>query len=300
MDNIQTDIKSPLRYPGGKTRAVKRILPLIPEYDEFREAMVGGGSVFCALKNKYPNKKYWINDKNNELYLFWKYCKEEPDKLISEIQTFHNIFTKGKRRKYEEGKQLYYYLMKHKDDLTDIQRAARFFILNRITFSGLVESGGYSKIAYKKRFTKSSIERVLLASKVLQGVKITKMDYSEVIRKEGKNTFIFLDPPYMSNAEAKLYGVKGRLHENFRHKRFANNIKECKHKYLITYDDCSGVQQLYNFANTMEINVQGWKLQYGTNNSMDNKEKKEATIGNELFIFNYKIKADEGGRQKKL
>ena len=47
-------IKSPLRYPGGKSKALKRILPLIPEYDEFREPMVGGGSVFFALKQKHP------------------------------------------------------------------------------------------------------------------------------------------------------------------------------------------------------------------------------------------------------
>lgn len=290
-------IVSPLRYPGGKTKAIKRILPLIPEYDEFREPMVGGGSVFFALKNKNPTKTYWINDINRDLYLFWKYCKEEPENLISQIETFHNMFYKGQRRKYSEGKQLYYYLMTNKAALSNIKRAARFFILNRITFSGLVDSGGYSKIAYKKRFTKSSIERVRLASQALQDVRITNMDYKELVKKEGKNTFIFLDPPYMSNAEAKLYGVKGRLHANFRHKRLADNMKSCKHKYLITYDNCSGVQQLYKFANSIEI--QGWKLQYGTNNSNDNKKKKEATIGEELFIFgNYVIKAEQTNKVK--
>ena len=55
-------IKSPLRYSGGKSRVVKIIAPLIPEFDEYREPFVGGGSVFVYLKQKYPNKKYWIND----------------------------------------------------------------------------------------------------------------------------------------------------------------------------------------------------------------------------------------------
>ena len=210
------------------------------------------------------------------------------------------MFVKGKKPKNAEGKELYKYLMSNKENLTKLEKATRFFILNRITFSGLIDSGGYSKQAFKKRFTESSIERVRKASILLQKVKITSMDYKKLVNREGKNVFLFLDPPYMDNAEAKLYGERGRLHEHFRHKRFAENMEKCQHKYLITYDDCSGVQQLYNFANTMEINVQGWKLQYGTNNSMDNKEKKEEKIGNELFIFNYKIKADEGGRQKKL
>ena len=51
------NIKSPLRYPGGKSRAIKQILPIVPSFDEYREPMVGGGSVFFALFQKYPNKR---------------------------------------------------------------------------------------------------------------------------------------------------------------------------------------------------------------------------------------------------
>lgn len=51
-------IKSPLRYPGGKSRAIELISTLVPEFQEFREPFVGGGSVFIYLKQKYPNKKF--------------------------------------------------------------------------------------------------------------------------------------------------------------------------------------------------------------------------------------------------
>lgn len=284
MESFKLIIKSPLRYPGGKSKALTRILPLIPEYDEFREPMVGGGSVFFALKQKYPNKSYWINDINTELYYFWKYCKEKPDDLIAEIRTF--------KKEYTDGKILYKHLKLRKETLTELQRAARFFILNRISFSGLVGSGGYSQQAFKKRFTDSSIERIHTASKILKDVKITNNDYWPVVKHKGKKVFIFLDPPYMSNKEAKLYGEKGMLHINFRHDRFAKHIKNSKHKWLITYDNCFGVQKLYNFANAAELNIQGWKLQYGTNNGMDNSQKKKARVGNELFIFNYPVKAE--------
>ena len=285
MEQINHIIKSPLRYPGGKSKALKRILPLIPKYDKFREPMVGGGSVFFALKQKYPNKKYWINDINPELFYFWKYCKEKPDELISEIKKI--------KQKYNDGSKLYKYLKLQKEGLTELQRATRFFILNRISFSGLVESGGYSKQAFKKRFTESSIERISIASEILQDVKITNLDYWDVVKNRGKNTFIFLDPPYMSNKEAKLYGEKGVLHSNFKHDRFAKHIKKSNHKWLITYDDCSGVQKVYNFANSAELNIQGWKLQYGVNNGIHNLQQKKARVGNELFIFNYMIKADK-------
>ena len=49
-------IKSPLRYPGGKSRAVKLISSLVPQFDEFREPFVGGGSVFIYLKQQFPEK----------------------------------------------------------------------------------------------------------------------------------------------------------------------------------------------------------------------------------------------------
>lgn len=294
MDGKIDIIKSPLRYPGGKSKAVKRIVPLIIEFDEYREPMVGGASVFFALKQKYPNKKYWINDINKDVCAFWKACQKQPEELITTINKFRSMFVKGQRPKNAEGKQLYKYLMSNKENLTELDRAARFFILNRITFSGLIGSGGYSRQAFKKRFTESSTERVRKAATLLQDVKITNMDYKELVNRDGKNVFLFLDPPYMDNAEAKLYGERGRLHEHFRHKRFAENMEKCKHKYLITYDDCSGVRSLYTFANAIELHIKGWKLQYGTNNGAKNKEDKSATIGKELFIFNYQVKAGKG------
>lgn len=276
-------IKSPLRYPGGKSKALKRILPLIPEYEEYREPMVGGGSVFFALKQTYPYKKYWINDINQDLFYFWKYCKESPDLFVSEIRKIKN--------RYKDGRKLYCFLKSRMKIKNGLQKAIRFFILNRITFSGLVESGGYSQQAFEKRFTDSSIDRISEASKLLKDVKITNLDYWDVVKHSGMGTFIFLDPPYMSNKEARLYGERGVLHTNFKHNNFAENIKKSKHKWLITYDNCSGIQKLYNFANSAELNIHGWRLQYGTNNGLQNIQKKKARIGKELFIFNYMLKA---------
>ena len=266
-------IKSPLRYPGGKSKALKQILPLIPNFKEFREPLVGGGAVFFAVKQLYPNKKYWINDLNRELYLLWKYCKININNLVSEIEKH--------KSKYEDGKKLYLKIV-NKDDkkLTDFERAVRFFILNRITFSGLAESGGYSNQAFKTRFTDSSIDRLKKVNKVLQETKITSEDYEKLITDDGKGVFIFLDPPYLSKTKSKLYGKKGDLHLVFDHKRFADIMKKCKHKWLITYDDSPEVRKLYPFANIYE-----WELQYG----MNNYKQKTAKKGKELFISNFDI-----------
>jgi len=263
-------IKSPLRYPGGKSRALKQILPIIPKFKEFREPMVGGGSIFFALKKLNPDCKFWINDVNKELFLFWKYLKEEPEKMIKEISKLKEEYNK-------DGKKLYEILFSMK---SDFGRAVRFFILNRITFSGLSESGGYSEQAFKTRFTDSSIERLKKASKVLQNTKITNEDYEKIILKEGEDVFIFLDPPYYSTKKSKLYGKKGQLHEDFNHKRFAEIMRKSKHKFIITYDDSPEIRRLFSFAH-----IYPWRLQYGMNNYKQKKAKK----GNELFISNFKI-----------
>jgi len=140
-------IKSPLRYPGGKSRAIKFIAPLIPEFDEFREPFVGGGSVFVYLKQKFPNKKFWINDIYENLYHFWKQTQQNPDKLIEQIHYWRDNF--------KVGKELHKYLIENIDSFDDLKKAAAFFVFNRITFSGTTESGGFSNAAFNKRFTQS-------------------------------------------------------------------------------------------------------------------------------------------------
>ena len=108
------------------------------------------------------------------------------------------------------------------NQLSELERAIRFFILNRITFSGTIEAGGYSNNAFEQRFTPSSIDRLSNLGQVLQGVKITNLDFREVVQAEGKNegdnrTFIFLDPPYLSTTKSKLYGKRGHYHSQFDH-----------------------------------------------------------------------------------
>jgi DNA adenine methylase len=90
-----------------------------------------------------------------------------------------------------------------------------------------------------------------------------------------------LDPPYYSTTKSKLYGKNGELHLKFDHERFANNMKKCKHLWLITYDDCTEIRRLFNFAY-----IYPWELQYG----MNNYKQKNAKKGKELFITNYKLK----------
>lgn len=264
-------ITSVLRYPGGKSRAIWKIVPLIPSnIKEFREPMVGGGSVSLAMKQLYPHIRVWINDVNYDLICFWKTLRDHPDELVSELKRI--------KRCCKNGRELYNRLKKQSGG-SEFERAVRFFVLNRISFSGLVGSGGYSEHSFRKKFTLSHIERLRRASVVVQDFEITHGGYEPLLFREGEGVFVFLDPPYYSTAKSRLYGKNGSIHLEFDHEKFADDVRRCTHPWLITYDDCSDVRRLFHFGS-----VCTWELQYSMGNRKGTTKK-----GKELFITTHEI-----------
>lgn len=272
-------IRSPLRYPGGKSKVIKKILALIPDFDEFREPFVGGGSVFIALKQLYPNRKYWINDLYFELYNFWNCAQKDLDAMLRQIWKW--------KQEFKDGKALHQFIRQNIDKFENLERASAFFVCNRISFSGTTEAGGFSEQAFQKRFTDTSIQRLSLLRQVLEDVKITNLDYEEVVNAEAQNVFLFLDPPYFSATQSALYGKNGNLHKKFDHKRFADVMKRCSHKWLITYDDSQPIRKLFSFANIVE-----WNLTYGMRNQTESSNQ----LGREIFIANFEISKQPIGK----
>lgn len=271
---IPKEVKSILRYPGGKSRAVRAILPHIPsDFSEFREPFVGGGSIFIAVKQRMPsNTLFTINDLHSNLVYFWEYIKKDPIRFREVVLAYKN--------KFEKGRELFQFFKK-KVERTPFENAVRFFILNRISFSGAVDASGYSEESYHKRFTISMINKIVPLGKLLHNVNIEGGDYLKHLKEKGENVFIFVDPPYINNTQSKLYGRNGILHKIFDHERLAYNLMKCPHKWLATLDDTPEIRDLYDFAYIYE-----WTHQYG----MNNWKKKHAKKGNELFISNYKLK----------
>ncbi len=270
----KTAYRSPLRYPGGKQKAISQIEQMLPECaSEYREPMVGGGSVFFHARTTNFASKFWINDEFFELVSFWK-TAQSPDqcaRLQRELEALRSSF-----KSPEEIKE-YFYRARDEEPTDPFRIAMLFFFFNRVTFSGTTRAGGFSSQAGTSRFTASAIERLGMLPEALSNTLITHGDFENVISAPGKDVFIFLDPPYFT--AKKLYGRNGDLHQ-FDHERLAALLKNTKHKFLITYDDCQEIRNLYNWANITE-----WQLQYGMNNCNDQNTSK---IGSELFISNYK------------
>lgn len=265
--------RSPLRYPGGKQKAIDQIAKYLPDLvEEYREPCVGGGSLYFYAKTISLAKKYWINDKFKELISFWKIAQDPLlcARMQADLEELRNSFAS-----VEEIKE--YFLKARLEKPVDRYREALlFFFFNRVTFSGTTRAGGFSSSASLCRFTRSSIDRLNCMPQALSGTLITNLEFTEVICKPGKDVFLFLDPPYFT--ATRLYGHGGNLHE-FDHQSLARCLKKSKHLFLITYDDCPEIRQLYSWAN-----IKTWSLQYGMNNC---NLKRESKIGAELFISNY-------------
>lgn len=267
--------RSPLRYPGGKQKAIEQIARMLPDRaNEFREPLVGGGSVFFYARSIDFAKSYWINDKFKELASFWQVVQKPTSckRLVRELEELRTSFSSS-----DEIKE-FFLKSRAESPRSSYRQAFLFFFFNRVTFSGTTRAGGFSSSASLQRFTASSIDRLKPLPEALMDVRITNMDFEQVICEPGNDVFMFLDPPYYT--ATRLYGKDGSLHE-FDHERLAQLLKKTKHRFLITYDDCDEIRRLYSWAN-----IADWKLQYGMNNcNIENVSK----IGSELFISNYRV-----------
>lgn len=257
-------IKSPLRYAGGKSKLVKHLYEYFPTFKNYREPFVGGGSVLFYTKQMQPKKNYWINDVYTHLTNFWVCIRDNKKQVVETVHHFSSLYS---------HKELYTFLKSNFDTFTPIECCAAFFILNRITFSGLTLSGGYSEKC--GRFTHKSIERLYNCSYLLDNVLITNGDFSSVISPMGTDTFIFCDPPYCSNKKSLLYGKRGNYHENFDHDRLYYELHKSNHTWMVTYDDSPYIRNLYSNYTIIDIST-NYSMKQGLN-----------VDTNEIVIVNY-------------
>jgi DNA adenine methylase len=256
-----TTNKSPLRYPGGKTRACKILDKIINDYYDINEfdtilsPFFGGGSFEFYMQNKY-HLKLIVNDKFTPLYNFWKQVKIDKTVLCDELRKITSI-TKEDFINYRK------IIMTLNDNI--LEQALYYFIINRCSFSGSTLSGGFSLESSKKRFTQSSINNI--ESLDFTNIDIYNNDFADFINENCENKrLIFLDPPYYLEKKSKLYGNNGDMHENFNHQLLFELIKT-KRNWIITYNNCDYIKSLYKDFRIIDVN---WS--YGMNNDKKSSE----------------------------
>ena len=74
-------LKTPLRYPGGKSRVAPMLVDKMPRMTEYREPFLGGGSTAIEFTKRYRDIPVWVNDLYVPLYNFWTILQEDSDTL---------------------------------------------------------------------------------------------------------------------------------------------------------------------------------------------------------------------------
>ena len=255
MNNV-----SPLRYPGGKTRARKTLGEIVKNHFDMTEIhdivspFFGGGSFEFHLQSTYA-LPIIANDKFLPLHTFWDTCKNNQDNLCIGLREETDI-TSEQFKHYRDT------IMSEQNKLV---QAIQFFVINRCSFSGATLSGGFSYEASKNRFTESSIDRVQNLD--LTHFVIQNLDFEGFIREHAKeDSLLFLDPPYYLGSKSHLYGKNGDMHEEFDHDRLFQTLTT-QHSWLMTYNDCEYIRDLYKQFTIIEVD---WS--YGMNTTKKSSE----------------------------
>ena len=269
-------LKTPLRYPGGKSRALSKLFQYIPDlkdYTHYHEGFLGGGSVALEVTKRYPHLQIWVNDLYEPLYNFW--CEIRDDG-----RAVRDILVQLKYRHPEpvSAKILFTECKDVVNDRTknNTDRAVAFYILNKCSFSGLTESSSFSKQASESNWSMRGIDNLPAYGELIVDWKITNLGYEQLL-SDNKQTFTYLDPPY--EIGSNLYGKRGSMHNGFNHDHFAIKCDRFIGPQLISYNSSQLIRERFEgwqaaeFAHTYTMRSVG---SYNT----DQASRKELVLTN--------------------
>jgi len=227
-----------MSYIGGKRRESKKLVAMIPPHTAYCEVFGGGAQV---LFRKEPSKVEVFNDRDGEVVNFFRCAQQHPEEL------YRNL-------KYVLVSRDWFEIYNHQNPatLTDIQRAARFYFLQKNCYAGLVHGRHYAvKVTGPPGFNPARLSEVFeKVHQRLARVQIESLSFEEFIPKfDRETTFFFCDPPYW---QRKLYNF------NFTEAQFrllADILQSIKGKFLLTVDDVPQLREMFGKSNITEVEV---------------------------------------------
>ena len=248
----------PLAYIGGKNRLAKQIIAMLPQHKTYVEAFAGGAQVFF---HKEPSEVEVLNDLDGEVVNFFRVCQWHHEELLRCLR-----FCRVSREWFGRFKST------DPESLTDVQRAVRFFYLQKNCFAGLVRNPTYHyHLSKPPGFNVERLpELIENAHRRLQRVQIEHLPYEEILKRYDRpSTLFYLDPPYWNR---KLY------HFNFTEADFVKleeRLRKIQGKFILSLNDTSEVRKLFGRFKFHEIS-----LHYTA-------QKEAGKRYRELFIMNF-------------
>ena len=268
---------SPFRYPGGKFYARRLILDMLPWHNAYCEPFAGGASIFFA---KPKTSVSILNDLDWDVINTLTYIRDDVEALIALLDGI------------PATKELHAFYKTQYEPQSDLERAFRWYYLNRTSYSGIMRPencywGFGDKYSMRPENWPPHLRTV---SDKLQGVQLTALDFESVIDGLPDGYFVFADPPYYNADQQKFYKCTFTRED---HERLATCLERNadRLRFLLTYDDHPNVWNLYGWVD--RISSHQWNYTINRTDDQRNGLKKEDGFrrirykGREIFVRNY-------------
>jgi len=267
-------MKTPLRYPGGKSRAIDTLMEFVPDdCGELCSPFLGGGSFELALAERGIVIHGYEGFK--PIVWFWNALLKKPQQLAAAARRFRRLqlYSYDKTREPFRARGL------RKDDFLrfkeeiafalkkghpgTIDLAAKVYALNRSSFSGTTLTGGYSAEASCMRFTESQLDE--MSSFKVQNFTVRSADFKRALKSH--DCYLYLDPPYfMPPGSNNYYGMGGDMHKSFEHLALFSLLRQ-RENWILSYRDCEEIRSLYR-----DYQIYDAQWTYGMNKTKESKE----------------------------
>lgn len=260
-----TTLKPPHGWVGGKSKLAKQIVALIPSEHNLYVEVFGGALNVLYAKELPTHGKYRevVNDFNSDLINLHKAIRNNPKKLqkyLNELFISRELFDDIKRS--------------HLIPRDKIEKAAFYFYQLQMSFGSKGENFAMSA---KGRKPKNIYRDFTKWSQRLKMVTIENMDFEKLILNYDKEeTFFYCDPPYVGT---ESYYKNKKTFNIDDHKRLRKVLKSVKGKFLLSYNDCEFVRDLYDDFRIVTSD----KFEYTLGKNVHSNKK----VVRELFIMNY-------------
>ena len=216
-----------MSWIGGKKALRDEIISRFPtDYKRYIEVFGGGGWV---LFHKAPGNDFEVyNDRNPNLANLYRCVRDHPDELISEL-----TYALNSRTDFDYIRKV----MKTPTEIPDVKRAAYFYQLIRYSYAS-----GLDSYASQPHSMWNNFPLITNACARLQKVVIENKDFEKLIDQYDRpESFFYCDPPYFETED--YYEDVGFTKAD--HERLADKLSSIEGKYLLSYNDCPEIRELY-------------------------------------------------------
>lgn len=239
--------KSPLRYPGGKSKLANYLKQLILNCDfkivNYVEPFAGGSAIALDLLITGVVDRIFLNDLDIAIYSLWFVILNNTDELIDKIRTTEINVDNWRTQKM---------ILNNKENANILDLGFATLFLNRTNRSGILKAnpiGGVNQNGSYKMDCRFNKERIIKQIQVIashkENITLSNQDakkYIDELDKKISNAFFYLDPPYVSKGH-QLYT---NSYNESDHIDLFKQISILKNTWFVTYDDCKLIEILYS------------------------------------------------------